>query len=143
MKIQQLLEGTKDGAADKPIKGLYDAKPGDIIKIGIEGTRDHFYTIIDKIVANDRLQDRDGNIFGRNGRIFRRKGYQLSGTSGKVVSAKHVTQKELDDDHATDRRKYLIDTNWSNVDDEQIVKILKILRVSMGTIQKRYKYSED
>ncbi len=143
MKIKHILEKNKDGVADKPIKGLFDAKPGDIIKIGIEGIRIKLYTKIDKVVANDRLQDRDGNIFGRNGRIFRRKGYQLRGTSGKIISAQHVTQKELDDDHAEDRRRYLSKTDWKHVDDDQIIKILKIMRVSMGTIQKRINYKEN
>jgi len=139
----KLNEMTKDGAAEKPIKGLHNAKPGDIIEIGIEGQRHKVQSKIDKVVSNNRLQDKDGNIFGRDGMIYRRKGWQLRDTKGKIVSAKHMTQKQLDDEHDNRRRKYLKETNWDKLDAEQIEKILKIMRVSFGTIQKRIGYKDE
>ena len=138
-----LEETTKDGAATKPITGLHDAKPGDIINIGVEGQRHKFVTKIEKIVSNDRLQDREGNIFDRNGKIYRRKGWQLRGTQGKIIYAKHVTQKELDAGHDKDRRRYLKEYRWDELDAERIEKVLKILRIDFGTMQKRIPYMDD
>jgi len=143
----KLTEVTKDGAAIKPIKGLHNAKPGDIIEIGVEGSRHKIQTKIAKVVSNDRLQDRDGNIFGRDGMIFRKRGYLLKqlthNKKGKIISAKHITQNQLDDEHDKDRRKYLNQYDWDKMDTERLEKILKIMRIDFGTIQKRIGYKNE
>lgn len=135
----QLLEIAKidrsNGALLKAIKGLHNAKVGDIIKIGVEGSRRKFTTRIQKIVGKDRLQDIDGNVFDRSGKIFRRKGINLIGTKGKIIFAKQATQKELDDDLFERKIDFLSKIKWNKKSPEKIDQILKILNVEFGTIQ--------
>lgn len=38
-KLNEYMEILKSNYADKELKGLYDAQPGDVIEIGIQGTR--------------------------------------------------------------------------------------------------------
>jgi len=135
-----LSEVTTNGAADKSITGLHDAKVGDIIQIGIQGMPQKLVTKIARVVSSNRLQDEEGNVFGRDGIIFRRKGYQLAGSTGKIVSARQVTQKELDNAHDKQRRKYLKGYDWDKLDDERLTKVLNLLRVDFGDIQKRKPY---
>ena len=126
-----------EGAMLKPVKGLHDARPGDIIKIGVEGTRQKVTVKIAKVVANDRLQDTDGNIFDRSGRVFRKKGFFLKhlAPKGKIVFAKHVTQKELDDELVEKKIEYLNKQDWKKVSLEKREAVLKILNVQFSTMQ--------
>lgn len=142
MKLSGLVETIErsDGAVTKSINGLHDARVGDIIKIGVEGSRHKIYSKIAKIVANNRLQDSEGNVFGRDGMVYRRKGWELRNTKGKIVSAKHVTQKELDQEHHQDVIRFLTRYNWDTLSPEQLETILKTIRVSFGDIQKTRSY---
>ena len=79
------------------MKSLHDARVGDIHKIGIEGSHQKVNIRIAKIVANDRLQDTDGNIFDRSGHIFRRKGGFIgTSTKGKIVFADNTPDTYAD-----------------------------------------------
>ena len=139
-----LLEAlTKDGATSRNVTGLYNARVGDIIEIGIEGTRHKMQTKIAK-VTEKKVTDREGNIFHRDGNIFRRKSWQaVTLAPGKKVYAKHVTQKNLDDGHHKDRLNYLKKYRWENLDEARLKQVLSILRVDFGTVQKRIPYMDD
>lgn len=135
-------EVTKDGAAISPVTGLYDAKVGDIIEIGVEGSRNKQQTKIAKATPT-KVTDSDGNIFLRSGMIYRRSGFQASVLApGKKVYAKLVTQKQLDKSHDKDRRNYLSKQDWNKIPADKIEKILKIMNVSFGDAQKLRRYHE-
>ena len=125
------------GAVLKNIIGLHDARVGDIIKIGIEGTRQKITVKIAKVVAKDRLQDTEGNIFDRDGKVFRKKGFFLQNLApkGKIVFAKPATQKQLDADLAERKLEFLSNQNWKKVPLKKRESILKILNVSFSTMQ--------
>ena len=74
MKLKNLIGEHIDGYSDTRVTGLANAKPGDAIEIGFEGTRSKSRSKIIKVVANDRLMDAEGNIFNRNGIIFKKRG---------------------------------------------------------------------
>ena len=133
MRLDEITRS--DGAVNKSIKGLYDAQPGDIIKIGFEGSRIKHVSKIKKVVGQDRLVDTDGNIFNRNGMVYRRASYPLTAFSGKIIFAKHVTQAELNDDHEERKIDYLNRRKWEDVDPEIRDKILGMLRVSFTSMQ--------
>ena len=123
------------GAVLTPIKGLYNAKPGDIIEVGFEGSRQKYVTKIDKIVSNDRLQDRDGNLFGRDGMVYRRKSGWMWDTKGKIVFARHMTQTQLDDDLRKRKIEYLKSARWNEMSDDKLNDVLALMRVSFSTMQ--------
>lgn len=130
-----------DGAVDGALRGLHDAQVGDIIEIGIEGSRNKTMAKIKKVVGSNRLVDTDGNIFNRNGIIYRRASYPLKSFRGKIISAKLVSQKSLDDDHEQRKIEFLKSKNWEDVDPEIRDKVLGMLRVSFTSMQggKEYK----
>lgn len=139
MRINEIQR--TDGAVDKPIRGLHDAQPGDIIEIGIEGTRNKSMTRIKKVVGQDRLVDTNGNIFNRNGVVYRRAAYPLKSFPGKIISAKHVTQAELNADHEKRKVAFLKSKKWEDVDPEIRDQILKMLRVSFSSMQGMKEYT--
>lgn len=138
----RLTEITRsDGAVEGALRGLHDAQVGDIIEIGIEGSRNKTTTKIKKVVGKNRLVDTDGNIFNRNGIVYRRVSYPLTSFRGKIISAKLVTQKELDADHENRKIEFLKSKNWEDVNPEIRDKVLGMLRVSFTSMQgmKEYK----
>lgn len=139
MKLTEISRTS--GAVDGAVSGLHDARPGDIIEIGVEGHRNKFMTKIKKVGGKDRLMDMNGNIFNRNGMIYRRVSHPFLGMKGKIVSAKLVTQKELDADHENRKIEFLKSKNWEDVSPEIRDKVLGMLRVSFTSMQgmKEYK----
>lgn len=131
-----------DGAVNGALRGLHDAQAGDIIEIGMEGSRIKRTSRIKKVVSKDRLMDQDGNIFNRNGVVYRRVSYPFVGSKGKIISAKLLSQRDLDDSLEKRKIEYLTSkNNWQDVDAEVRDKIFSLLRVSFTTMQgtKEYK----
>ena len=90
------LEEINEG--EKYLKGLHQAKVGDYIQIGVEGSRYKGFSKIAKVLPTDKLVDTEGNIFSRNGTIIRRMtGWTQQGK--KIVSAQIVTQKYFDEEY--------------------------------------------
>jgi len=133
MKLFEVERHQKSGALLKSIIGLYHAKPGDLIEIGIEGSRAKYKTRIAKIVTNDRLQDTDGNVFGRDGMVYRRSSWWLRGTKGKIVFAKHITVKDLEKELEDDKIRFLKKYNWEGLNSEKRDQIIKILGIRFST----------
>ncbi len=129
------------GAVENAIRGLHDAQVGDIIAIGIEGSRTKHMAKIKKIVGQNKLVDTDGNIFNRNGVVYRRATYPLTSFPGKIISAKLVSQKSLDDEHERRKVEFLNQRKWEDVDPEIRDEILGMLRVSFTTVQGMKEYT--
>lgn len=119
----------------KYVGGLHQAKPGDYISIGIEGTRIKHILRIDKIVANNRLQDEYGDIFDRNGIIYRRKSSAFKSWNDKkrIVSAKIVTQKEFDNQYKDIKINFLRKYEWHKEDIQTINNVIKQLKIQQGS----------
>ena len=117
---------------EKYIKGLHQAKVGDHINIGIEGQRNKEYSKIAKILDSDKLVDTNGNIFGRNGVIIRRKGgWAKYIGKGKIVSAQIITQKQFDDSY----RELLINHIQKYIrkeDIETVKNIIDLMKVKIA-----------
>ena len=145
MKLFEVSKMKRVGdAALKPVKGLHDARVGDILKIGIEGSRQKVNIRIAKIVANDRLQDTDGNIFDRSGRIFRRKGGFIgTSTKGKIVFAKHATQKELEKDLLDRKISHLDGIKWKGMSEDKIEAVIQVLNIQFGPVQNLIRGGDD
>lgn len=115
------------GYADENFKGLYRAKPGDNIEIGFEGSRVKYTTKIDKIVSNGRLQDTEGNIFDRNGIIYRKKGSWVKFAGDKIISARQITIKEYEKNIMQFINKQLHEFDYTTLPISSLQQIGKII----------------
>lgn len=122
-----------NGAVTKPINGLHDARPGDIIRIGVQGQRQKYTARIKKIVSGGRLMDDKGNVFGRDGVIHRRSSTWPYNTKGKIVSAKHMTQQSIDDGYEEQRRNSLKNYNWDKASPETVTAVFAAIRETTNT----------
>lgn len=86
----------KPNYADEPSKGLYNAKVGDVIEIGMQGTRNKREIKIVEILSSDKLKDAAGNIFHRNGMIYRGAEYWSQGAkkAGRKIYAVPMTKEK-------------------------------------------------
>lgn len=107
-------------------KGLYDVRQGDYIEIGFEGSRYKEKVKIVKVTNTNRLQDQWGNIFDRNGMIYRRMGGRIKQISNKskIIYARPVTQKQFDDDFKDIKVDFLRTFKWEKIDIKDLMKII-------------------
>jgi hypothetical protein len=135
-KIDEDIKRNK-GAVLKPIIGLYNARIGDILSVGIEGHREKVFIKVSKITKDDNIVDSSGNIFGRDGRIYRRKSHLFMNMKGKIIYAKHTTQREVDNYFRKRKIHYLNTINWDKFTDEQIDNVIKSLpnKITFTTLQ--------
>ena len=127
IQMKRLLKESPMGYSDTRVTGLANAKPGDVIEIGFEGTRYKQRARIAKIVANDRLMDTEGNIFNRNGIIFRKKGSWIKQAGKKIVSARQITYKEYTDSIMEFVSKSLKDFDWAKLSPETLIEVGKLI----------------
>jgi len=127
IQMKRLLKESPMGYSDTRVTGLANAKPGDAIEIGFEGTRYKQRARIAKIVANDRLMDTEGNIFNRNGIIFRKKGSWIKQAGKKIVSARQITYKEYTDSIMEFVSKSLKDFDWAKLSPETLIEVGKLI----------------
>ena len=119
--------------------GLHQAKVGDHIHIGFEGTRGKWPSKIAKIDhKTGRLTDTDGNIFNVDGRVFRRKSAVFP--KGKIVSAKIVSQKEFDKEFKRRKIEFLRKFDWDRMNIEDLVKITEMLPVRHSSAPKTSRF---
>jgi len=129
----------KPNYADKPSKGLYDAKVGDVIEIGMSGTRNKREIKIVEILASDKLKDAAGNIFNRNGMIYRGAEYwsQSAKKNGVKIYAVQLTKEKKKQDILKTGQKMLMSYLRDHIDEltkEQIQAIGKILNVHFSNL---------
>ena len=125
------------GYSETRVTGLAHAKPGDAIEIGFEGTRSKYHTRIVKIVANDRLMDNEGNIFNRNGIIFRKRGSWIKhvGANSKIISARHITIKEYKDTMIGMVSKTLNDFDWAKLSPGTLIEVGKLIHIGFPQLE--------
>ena len=138
IKLINIIKESIHGYSDTRVVGLANAKPGDVIEIGFEGTRSKSRTRIVKVVANDRLMDADGNIFDRNGVIFRKRGSQVKhlGANSKIISARQITYKEYTDSIISFVSKSLGNFDWSKLSPETLVEVSKLIHLQFPQLEK-------
>ena len=110
---------------EKVRKGLYQAKVGDPIWIGIEGNRAKHYSKIEKIL-NDKLIDTEGNIFAKDGRLIKggQSRFMKKFNKGKTISAKLITQKEFDKQFKNIKIEFLRKFDYDKLNIDDILKII-------------------
>lgn len=120
-------------------KGLYDIKAGDIINVGIEGQRGKHQTKIVKVSASGKLVDASGNMYNRDGSVFRLKNgtklqYSIPGKDKKVY-AQPVLQKEFDTQYKKTKIDFIRKFDWESQDVSIIEEVLEIIKKLTNTEQ--------
>lgn len=114
---------------EKFSKGLYQAKVGDRLVIGQQGTRDRQRTTVKKIYFDGSVLDSDGNVFQKNG-ILKKAGHSLPGYANRkdaTISASLMTQEEADELYVQSALE-IISRNLKNIKSrEQAEKMLDSL----------------
>lgn len=123
--------------ADEPSKGLYNAKAGDVIEIGMQGTRNKREIKIVAVLASGKLRDAAGNIFNRDGMIYRGAEYWSQGAkkAGRKIYAVPMTKEKNEKNklkRAQDSLFSLIKNRKDKLTVEQIKAIGKVLNVEFG-----------
>lgn len=139
MRFQNYL---KSNYADKPSKGLYDVKAGDVIEIGMSGTRTKRELKIVKVLSSGKLVDSAGNIFNRNGMIYR--GAEYWSRSAKKNKIKIYATPLTKDKNEKNILKISQEMLFSHIKDhkdeltkEQIQAIGKIIHVTFGNLEEK------
>ena len=132
--LDEFVNETIDENLIKYKKGLYQARPDDYIEVGVEGTRHKESIKIDKIVSNDRLQDENGNIWNRDGTLYRLKDLRfLPGSrKNKHVNAQLKTQEKFDQEHKDIKVDFLRRFKWEDMDIEDLEKIIDQLPIKQA-----------
>lgn len=119
-------------------KNLKDVRPGDYIVIGIEGINLKYDTTITKIVKHDRVMDFMGNIWNRDGRIFRRGNWHFNIYKDmchrrcRKMSARPKTQKEFDKKYKQYKVDHLKKYDWSQHSIEELENFIDKINVGQG-----------
>lgn len=114
-------------------RGLHQAKVGDVIKIGQTGMKFKVFSKILKISTKGKITDESGNIFTKNGMLFRANSHQFKKQKGKVVFAQLVTQEEFDKRFKDIKVDFLKKFNFDKLNIEDILKIIdSIPNVTQG-----------
>jgi hypothetical protein len=137
MKLINYLEEIK-GLKEKPVKGLYDAKVGDRLKIGVQGERSKdTHVLIKKVLPTNRLQTERGDIFDRNGMIHTRKSsyFKSLKKEDRIVFAQHMTADEVKKKQIKSAHSLLSDLILKKeLSVQQIKAIGKIINVNFGNL---------
>lgn len=128
--------------ADQPSKGLYDVKAGDVIEIGMQGTRNKREIKVVEILASDKIKDAAGNIFNRNGMIYRGAEYWSKGAKrdGRKIYATKLTKEKKTKSNLKLGQDMLLSHIKAHKDEltkEQIQAIGKILNVVFGNLEEK------
>lgn len=128
-KFKDYLENYKDatdkGLMKRNLSGLYNAKVGDILLIGVEGQNFKERSTIKNIASNGKITDREGNIYNASGKIYRRK--KNSGKpDDKIIYAKHMTEKQMNKEIREHKIIFLKTIKWEKLTDTELEKVLEI-----------------
>lgn len=131
-----ILEGLEEIAKeDEYLRGLYQAKVGDPIWIGIQGNQAKNRSEISKILPNGRLVDKIGNIWEKNGRLYqgaKSSQFMKKYNPGKEISAQLITQPEYDKEHKNIKVDHLRKFDWGKMSTEELEKIIDQLPIKQG-----------
>jgi hypothetical protein len=114
--------------------GLYQAKVGDMLWIGISGMVGKDRSKVTKIFSDGKIADSEGNIFNPDGRLYKSSNlrYQKKTNPGKIVSAKIATQSDLDKEYKTIKTDFLKKFDWDKMNIEDLEKIIDQLPVKQA-----------
>jgi hypothetical protein len=106
--------------------GLYQAKVGDMLWIGITGMEGKDRSKVTKILPDGKVVDSEGNTYNPDGRLYKSNNlrWQKKTNPGKVVSAKIATQSDLDKEYKNIKIDFLRKFDWQKLDIESIEKII-------------------
>ena len=123
---------------------------GDPVLIGMEGTREKYYTFVKDIKGNGDIVDSNGNIYDPSGRLKRRSNqerHQFGWLTGQDPGGKNVQMQIYDvDDYTEDFRKsvksYINSFLKSKINEitlDELKEIAKAFKLQTGL----QKYKED
>lgn len=111
---------------EKYKKGLHQARVGDKVWIGIEGTRVKWYDEVTKVSNDGKVVVKGGDLFNSDGRIFRGKShkFQKQNNPNKTISAKIITQSEFDERYKSTKIDFLKKFDYNKLNIEDIESII-------------------
>ena len=114
--------------------GLYQAKVGDILWIGMSGMVGKGRSKVTKIFSDGKIADSEGNIFNPDGRLYKSSNlrWQKKTNPNKIVSAKIATQSDLDKEYKKIKIDFLRKFDWDKMNIEDLEKIINQLPVKQG-----------
>jgi len=127
------------GYADVYTKGLHDAQKGSFIKIGLQGNLNKWHGKIEKIDKNDRFVTTEGDVFDRNGMLYKAKTWAFQQHLKKKlkVSAMIVTKAMLLEETLTWVKKSICNNLIPNCNDPKIIlDIAKLLNMGYPELEK-------
>jgi len=110
---------------NKVYKNLKDVKVNDWILIGIEGQREKLRATVVKITDSDRIKTNFGDIFNRDGFIWKRKSHFTKGK--KRIFATPITERDFNRIHHNININFLKKFDWERCTNEQLEAVLGIL----------------
>jgi hypothetical protein len=115
----------------KYVGGLYQAKPGDVLWIGISGMVGKDRSNVVKIYSDGKVGDNVGNIFNPDGRLYKSNNsrWQKKTNPNKIVSAKIATQTDFDIEYKKIKVDFLRKFNWETLNVTEIERIINQLPI--------------
>lgn len=114
--------------------GLYQAKIGDKLWVGMSGMIGKDRSTVTKIYPNGKIGDSEGNIFNPDGRLYKSTNprYQKKSNPNKIVSAKLITQSDFDKEHKQIKVDFLRKFDWNKIDISELEKIIDQLPIKQA-----------
>lgn len=134
MKKSELQQMIKE-ELEKYKGGLYQAKIGDMLWIGISGMVGKDRSTVTKILPDGKIVDSVGNTYNPDGRLYKSTNlrWQKKTNPGKVVSAKLATQSDLNKEYKKIKVDFLRKFDWDKMNIEDIEKIIDQLPIKQGS----------
>lgn len=125
MKKSELVKIIKE-EMERYKGGLYQAKIGDMLWIGISGMVGKDRSKVTKILPDGKIVDSAGNTYNPDGRLYKSTNprWQKKTNPGKVVSAKIATQSDLDKEYKQIKIDFLRKFDWGKLNIEDIEKVI-------------------
>lgn len=114
--------------------GLYQAKVGDMLWIGMSGMQGKDRSKVTKIFSDGKIADSEGNIFNPDGRLYKSTNlrYQKKSNPNKIVSAKISTQQDLNKEYKKIKTDFLRKFDWDKMDIQDLEKIINQLPIKQA-----------
>lgn len=114
--------------------GLYQAKVGDTLWIGMSGMNGKDRSKVTKLYPDGKIGDSEGNIFNPDGRLYKSTNirYQKKSNPGKIISAKLATQSDFNKEHKQIKVDFLRKFDWDKMDIFELEKIIDQLPIKQA-----------
>lgn len=133
MKMSKLKQIIKE-ELEKYKGGLYQAKVGDTLWIGMSGMNGKDRSKVTKLYPDGKIGDSEGNIFNPDGRLYKSTNirYQKKSNPGKIISAKLATQSDFNKEHKQIKVDFLRKFDWDKMDIFELEKIIDQLPIKQA-----------